>query len=70
MFSDKTFGDWQAAGQDKNSLIADPRFIDPENSDFRLRPGSPVTKIGFETWDLSNVGPRHSSKPTKEDSNQ
>ena len=26
--------------------------------DFRLQPGSPAAKIGFEPWDLSDVGPR------------
>ena len=58
LFGDKTFAQWQAAGHDKDSLIADPLFVDPEQGDFRLRPGSPAAKIGFEPWDLSDVGPR------------
>jgi len=57
-FSGKTFAEWQAAGQDKNSLIADPLFVDPEHGDFRLRPDSPAARIGFQPWDLSLVGPR------------
>jgi len=44
-------------GQDKDSLIADPLFVDPEHGDFRLRHGSPAAKIGFESWDMSAVGP-------------
>ena len=58
VFGDKTFAQWQAVGHDKDSLIADPLFVDPEKGDFRLKPGSPAVKIGFEPWDLSDVGPR------------
>ncbi len=57
-FDRKSFAEWQAAGLDKDSLIADPLFVDPERGDFRLRPGSPAAKIGFEPWDLSAAGPR------------
>lgn len=33
---------WRAAhGQDKHSLFADPRYVDPINHDFRLQPDSP-----------------------------
>jgi len=58
MFGEKTFAEWQATGQDKDSLIADPLFMDPEHGDFRLRPDSPAARIGFQPWDLSVVGPR------------
>ena len=58
LFGDKTLAQWQATGQDKNSITADPLFMDPEKGDFRLRPGSPAARIGFEPWDLSAVGPR------------
>ncbi len=57
-FGDRTFAQWQAAGQDRESLIADPMFADPKQGDFRLGKDSPGAKIGFESWDLSNVGPR------------
>jgi hypothetical protein len=58
LFGRKTFGEWQAAGQDKEGLVADPLFVDPDNGDFKLRPGSPAARLGFEPWDLSAVGPR------------
>jgi len=58
LFGDKTLAQWQAAGQDKNSIITDPMFVAPEKGDFSLRPGSPAAKIGFEPWDLTDVGPR------------
>ncbi|HZN56807.1 MAG TPA: hypothetical protein VFD71_01940 [Planctomycetota bacterium] len=58
MFSGKTFEEWKAAGQDRRSVVADPLFEDPEHGDFRLRPGSPALRVGFEPWDVSDVGPR------------
>ncbi len=58
MFMDKTFEQWQALGYDKGSIVADPRFRNPENDDFRLHARSPARKIGFEPWDIDNVGPR------------
>ena len=61
MFGDKNFAQWQATGQDKHSVVADPLFVDPEHGDFRLKPGSPAEKIGFEPWDFSTIGPRPSS---------
>ena len=58
LFAKKSFSEWQATGQDTNSLIADPLFADPAQGDFTLRPGSPASRIDFEPWDLSAVGPR------------
>jgi parallel beta helix pectate lyase-like protein/glycosyl hydrolase family 141 len=58
LFGDASFGDWQKAGHDRDSLTADPLFVDPERGDFNLRSGSPAAQIGFEPWDLSGVGPR------------
>ncbi len=43
-------------GIDAHSLAADPQFVDPANGDFRLRPTSPVLKLGFVPIDLSKVG--------------
>ncbi len=63
LFGDKTVTQWQAAGQDKDSLIADPLFVDPEHGDFRLRAGSPAARIGFVPWDFSAVGPRQIQAP-------
>lgn len=58
-FAGGTLAEWQARGQDEGSVVADPKFADPEHGDFTLAPDSPAyTEIGFEPFDLSNVGPR------------
>ncbi len=47
----------------KNNLIdQDPRFVDPENLDFRLKPDSPAFDIGFRPIPIDRIGlrPDHS----------
>ncbi len=68
LFANQSFAEWQAAGQDKDGVIADPLFADPAHGDFTLRPGSPASQIGFEPWDISAVGPRPSSATPKQNS--
>ncbi|MFB3881092.1 MAG: right-handed parallel beta-helix repeat-containing protein [Armatimonadota bacterium] len=57
-FREQTFDQWKAAGQDVESIIADPLFVDAEHGDFRLRRESPAFALGFREFDLSAVGPR------------
>lgn len=52
MFMDKTFTEWQASGQDKGSIIADPQFVDAANDDYRLKPTSPAIKLGFKPFTI------------------
>ncbi|MDR2116242.1 MAG: right-handed parallel beta-helix repeat-containing protein [Planctomycetaceae bacterium] len=54
-FDGVSFDDWKKRGHDKNSIYADPMFVDPEHFDFRLKPESPALKLGFEEIDLSHV---------------
>lgn len=49
---------WKGAGLDRDSVIADPLFVDPEKGDFTLRPESPALKMGFQPIDVRTVGPR------------
>jgi hypothetical protein len=58
LFGKRNLSQWQALGQDKHSLIADPLFMDAKKGDFRLRTRSQAAQIGFEPWDFSAVGPR------------
>jgi len=46
----------QQEAHDQHSIVADPGFVDPENHDFRLKPGSPARKIGFKPFDYSQSG--------------
>jgi parallel beta-helix repeat protein len=51
---------WQAMGFDRHSLVADPRFVDPDKDDYRLRPDSPAFKLGFRPIPVERIGPyRH-----------
>lgn len=55
-FGKQSFAEWQKAGKDIHSIIADPGFIDPENFDFRLKILSVARKIGFVPFDYSQAG--------------
>ena len=57
-FGNRFLKEWQALGFDKESVVADPLFVNAAKDDFRLKPGSPAEKIGFQAIDLSTVGPR------------
>jgi hypothetical protein len=54
----RPFAFWKSQGFDKESLIANPQFVDEKRHDYRLKPASPALKLGFEPIDLSTVGPR------------
>ena len=54
--NDMSFKDWQAQGNDANSIIADPMFVDAENYDFHLKADSPALKIGFKPFDFTKAG--------------
>ena len=52
----RDFEEWQATGQDKHSVVADPKFVDAAKYDFRLQPDSPAFKLGFKPIDRSTIG--------------
>ena len=55
-FADVGFEDWQALGRDAGSTLADPKFVAPQEYDFRLQPGSPALKAGFTPFNVDEVG--------------
>ncbi|MEO5712430.1 MAG: right-handed parallel beta-helix repeat-containing protein [Luteolibacter sp.] len=52
----KNFADWQKAGHDPHSLIADPGFVDPAAGDFRFKDPSTPARIGFKSFDAAAAG--------------
>jgi parallel beta-helix repeat protein len=55
-FAGKNFNEWQKTGHDKNSIIADPFFNDPENFDFRFKNYQNIKRIGFKPFDYTKTG--------------
>ena len=51
-----SFAEWQAAGHDVGSVMADPLFMDVGKRDLRLRLESPALKMGFKQTDITKVG--------------
>ncbi|OGV72001.1 MAG: hypothetical protein A3K19_22095 [Lentisphaerae bacterium RIFOXYB12_FULL_65_16] len=58
---------WQEMGLDRNSVVADPRFVDAAKNDYRLKPESPALKLGFEPIPVDRIGcyadPRRATWP-------
>ena len=55
-FAGLTWQQWQSAGRDAASIIADPGFVDAGARDFRLLPDSPAKAVGFHTFDYGAAG--------------
>ncbi len=58
---DEQWEAWRKMGFDRNSIVADPLFVDAENDDYRLKPDSPALKLGFEPIPVEKIGPYDSS---------
>lgn len=53
-----SFTEWQQLGQDVDSIVADPLFVDPDSGNYNLQAGSPAFDLGFEPIDMTDVGIR------------
>jgi len=51
-----SFAEWRELGRDRNSIVADPRFVDPERGDFQLAENSPAAEIGFKPFGCDRAG--------------
>lgn len=56
LFDKQSMSDWQQAGKDQHSIVADPGFANPAAHDFRLTNTDVVQKIGFKPFDYSQAG--------------
>lgn len=49
--------EWRQRGSDAHSILADPKFVDPANHDYRLEPDSPALALGFKPIPVEKIGP-------------
>jgi hypothetical protein len=61
-FQQNSFKNWQNAGQDVGSMIADPMLEDPSNGKWMPKKDSPAYKCGFKSFDTSKIGVYGSAK--------
>lgn len=47
---------WQSSGFDKNSLIADPKFMNPGDDNYMPSNASPAKQLGFEDIPFDKIG--------------
>ena len=47
---------WQAKGHEQGSRVADPKFVNAKQGDFRLAADSPALKLGFQPFDYTRAG--------------
>ncbi|MEJ2704030.1 MAG: right-handed parallel beta-helix repeat-containing protein [Sedimentisphaerales bacterium] len=55
-FARMTLENWRRRGFDTHTSFADPLFVDRENHDYHLKPGSPALSLGFENIDTRGIG--------------
>jgi hypothetical protein len=48
--------DWAGRGRERDSVVADPMFVDAARGDFRLQSDSPARKLGFKPFDYTKAG--------------
>jgi hypothetical protein len=47
---------WRKRGHDRNSVVADPKFLGPKQDDYRLAPDSPAITLGIKPPDVRDAG--------------
>jgi hypothetical protein len=55
-FQDQSLTAWQRGGHEQDSIVADPKFINPAEDDFRLAADSPALALGFKPFDFHQAG--------------
>jgi len=52
----KSMARYAVNGCDKNSVFADPQFVDAKSGNFRVKEGSPALKMGFVNFPMDQFG--------------
>lgn len=55
-FKKMSFSEWQKSGRDVHSIIADPKFVNPAENNYRIENKSVLRKTGFKEFDYSKAG--------------
>ena len=55
-FKGKSHKEWLDMGKDVGGMVADPKFVDAANRDFRLADDSPAFQMGFVPFDFEKAG--------------
>ncbi len=55
-FARDTWEEWKASGFDRDSLVADPLFVNANMKDYRLKSDSPAFKMGFVELPYEKIG--------------
>jgi hypothetical protein len=56
-FAGKSWDQWRAMGRDQEgSIIADPKFVDPDSYDFRFASDAVIQQTGFQPFDYAKAG--------------
>lgn len=55
-FGKQSFKEWQESGKDRNSIIANPDFVDPYHFNFRVQNKAAMRRIGFKLFDYTKAG--------------
>lgn len=55
-FKNQSFAEWQKAGKDVHSIIANPDFADPSAFNFSIKNKAVVRRIGFNEFDYLQAG--------------
>jgi len=51
-----SYAEWQAAGMDAHTVLADPMFLDAAPDDYRLRSDSPARSLGIKDIPVEMIG--------------
>jgi hypothetical protein len=55
-FAGRSWNQWRAMGRHEvGSIIADPKFVDPDNYDFRFASDEVIKQTGFKPFDYSQA---------------